>query len=108
MDYFERLRRQASANRRNKPTVIAALDELGVTGRAAASAVGVSETSYSFWRNGVQELPEKHKTALLELAHGAQRVLQDASRSGLGANKIKLARAEGFLRILEAEASNDK
>lgn len=108
MDYLERLRRQASVKRSTKPAVIAALDELGVTGRAAATAVGVSETSYSFWRNGVQELPEKHQTALLELARGAQCVLQNASGSGLGANKLKLARAEGFLRVLEAEACNDK
>lgn len=102
MDPLERLRRQVSVKRADKPAVIAALDELGVTGRAAAAAAGVSETAYSFWKTGVAPIPEKHHSALLDLARQAQHILQESGSAHLGANRLKLARAEGLLRALEA------
>lgn len=105
MNHLESLRRKAVRQRAETPAIISSLSELGVTGRAACSACGVSDTVFSLWKSGVNPIPEKHRPVLLDLARQAQRILQESAH--VGANRLKLARAEGLLRIAEAEANHD-
>ncbi|MBZ0096991.1 MAG: hypothetical protein K8H75_16680 [Sulfuricella sp.] len=107
MDHLEALRRKAAAPRAEKNSaLISALQELGVSSKAASGAVGVSPTLYSFWKNGLAPVPPKYKPALLDLAREARRVLLDNAH--VGANRIKIARAAGFLAEAEVEVSHDE
>jgi len=99
-DPFYWIRRNANSPRASKPAVIAALEELGVTGRMAASRAGISITACSFWKNGHTPIPEKHLPALRNLVHEASQAIlsirpNDSFRMTL--NQIRVKRAQDFL-----------
>ena len=105
MKLLDRLRRHANENRTIKPAIIAALDELGVTGRIASKYIGISETTYSLWKSGITKIPEKHLPTLHGLAHEVTSVLLEVAEKDISyrkhTNKIKVARAQ---KLLDSES----
>jgi transcriptional regulator with XRE-family HTH domain len=105
-DPLARLRRQARFNRGNKPAIISALSELGVTGRTAAKVAGVSNTTYSFWKNGVIPIPQKHLPALVNLFNDATKIILESKSDDsfrIVANQIRVRRAKD---LLDAESKD--
>lgn len=100
LDALLRKNAHADAPDGDKPPVIAALDELGATGRAICRAIDVHEPTYSAWKRGYVAIPEDKHAQLVQLLREAHSAVSAASH--IGANKIKLARVAGILRALES------